>query len=84
MLITRSLKDKGIREYMVVGKVIKGLKVLIRLLLAGSLEHNNPLLMSTDETQVAHNSGYIEYLVFRIDVLYKHSHVGCLKACLSL
>lgn len=82
ILVARLLKDKGIREYIEAGKMIKELKVPIRLLLAGSVDHNNPSSMSADEIQAAHDNGYIEYLGFRTDVadLYKHSHVACLPS----
>lgn len=82
ILVARLLKDKGIREYIEAGKVIKELKVPIRLLLAGSVDHDNPSSMSTDEIQVAHDNGYIEYLGFRTDVadLYRKSHVACLPS----
>ncbi len=82
ILVARLLKDKGIREYIEAGKVIKERNVPIRLLLAGTVDHNNPSSMSTDEIQEAHDNGYIEYLGFRTDVadLYKHSHVACLPS----
>lgn len=82
ILVARLLKDKGIREYIEAGKVIKERNVPIRLLLAGSVDHNNPSSMSADEIQMAHHNGYIEYLGFRTDVadLYKHSHVACLPS----
>lgn len=82
ILVARLLKDKGIREYIAAGKEIKTLKVPIRLLLVGSVDHNNPSSMSTNEIQDAHDKGYIEYLGFRTDIaeLYKSSHIACLPS----
>lgn len=82
ILVARLLKDKGIREYIEAGKIIKERNIPVRLLLAGSVDHNNPSSMSTDEIQTANDNGYIEYLGFRTDVadLYKHSHVACLPS----
>ena len=82
ILVARLLKDKGIREYIEAGKIIKKLKVPVRLLLVGSVDHNNPSSMSINEIQDAHDNGYIEYLGFRTDIsdLYKKSHVACLPS----
>ncbi|EHQ15716.1 glycosyl transferase group 1 [Shewanella baltica OS183] len=82
ILVARLLKDKGIREYIEAGKMIKDLNLPIRLLLVGSVDNNNPSSMYNNDIQVAHESGYIEYLGFRVDIadLYKLSHVACLPS----
>ena len=82
VLVARLLKDKGIREYIEAGKLIKKRGVNAQLQLVGSIDDNNISSMSYLEVKRAHDQGYVDYLGQRNDIssIYKKSDVACLPS----
>jgi glycosyltransferase involved in cell wall biosynthesis len=82
VLVARLLKDKGIREYIEAGRLLKESNIRVCLVLAGSVDEGNPSSMSKQEIEEADRRGYVEYQGFRADVynLYKSSHIACLPS----
>lgn len=82
VLVARLLKDKGIREYIKAGELLKNIQPNVRLVLVGSTDVANPSSLSQDYIYEAHNNGFIDYLGQRSDVanIYKNSHVACLPS----
>ncbi|MEI8602899.1 glycosyltransferase [Shewanella sp. PP-Sp27a-2] len=82
VLVARLLKDKGIREYIEAGKIIKEHGVEITLKLVGSIDNDNSSTMQEDDIVEAHNLGYIQYLGHRSDIanIYRQSQIACLPS----
>ena len=82
IFVARLLKDKGVREYIDAGRILKELKVNARLLLVGSVDKSNPSSMSEEEISVANKNGYIEALGHRTDIAhcYQIAHIACLPS----
>ena len=82
VLVARLLKDKGVREYIEAGKLIKGLKKNIILQLAGGFDPGNPSAMTESEILSAHENGFIDYLGQRDDihVVYQNADIACLPS----
>lgn len=81
-MVCRLLKDKGVREYISAGKVLKGKGLSIQLQLVGSIDEGNISSLSAEELNDAISKKYIEYLGQRSDVasIYQQSHVACLPS----
>lgn len=82
VLVARLLKDKGIREYIQAGEILKNSHPEFRLVLVGSIDAGNPSSMVEDEIIEAHNKGFVDYLGQRSDVanIYQNAHVACLPS----
>jgi len=82
VLVARLLKDKGVREYIEAGKLLKRQALDIRLLLVGSIDGGNISSMTQAEIDQADSGGYIEYLGQRNDIaeIYQRANVACLPS----
>lgn len=82
IFVARLLKDKGVREYIEAGRILKELNVKVRLLLVGSVDNNNPSSMVDEDIEVANKKGFIEALGYRTDIAhcYQAAHIACLPS----
>ncbi len=80
--VCRLLKDKGVREYIEAGKILREKGVEVELLLVGSIDEQNPSSLSENEVLMADKDNNIRYLGFRndIDMIYAESSVACLPS----
>ena len=82
ILVARLLKDKGVREYIDAGRILKENDVPVELLLVGSTDPDNPSSMAVNEIELASNRGYVKVLGFRSDIAecYRSASVACLPS----
>lgn len=82
VLVARLLKDKGIREYIDAGRLLKERNVDVHLQLVGSVDPDNISSMRQVDIDLAHEEGHIEYLGKRNDIakIYQNAHVACLPS----
>lgn len=82
VLVARLLKDKGIAEYIEAGRILKENSVDVCLQLVGTIDAGNISSMSQCDIDIAHRSGFVEYLGYRADIqdIYSSAHVACLPS----
>ncbi|KJY78462.1 hypothetical protein TW78_02615 [Vibrio coralliilyticus] len=82
ILVARLLKDKGIREYIEAGRILKENNEGVELQLVGHTDLANPSSMTDDEIELAHNNNYIRYKGYRKDIAncYRKAHIACLPS----
>ncbi|NRB68594.1 MAG: glycosyltransferase family 4 protein [Vibrio sp.] len=82
ILVARLLKDKGIREYIEAGRILKESNEDVELQLIGKTDLANPSSMTDDEIELAHNNRYILYKGYRKDIAncYQEAHIACLPS----
>ena len=62
IMVSRLLKEKGVKEYVDASKIIKKEKSRVGCFLLGPVDIDNPSCISESEIQIWHNNGFIEYL----------------------
>lgn len=82
ILVARLLKDKGVREYIDAGRILKEREVPVELLLVGSIDPDNPSSMTDNDIQMASKNGYVKVLGFRSDIAecYRNADIACLPS----
>lgn len=82
ILVARLLKDKGVREYIDAGRILKEREVPVELLLVGSIDPANPTSMTDNEIELAAKNGYVKVLGFRSDIAecYRNADIACLPS----
>ncbi|EGR5587403.1 glycosyltransferase family 1 protein [Vibrio cholerae] len=82
ILVARLLKDKGVREYIDAGRILKEREVPVELLLVGSIDPENPSSMTDNDIQIASKNGYVKVLGFRSDIAecYRNADIACLPS----
>jgi glycosyltransferase involved in cell wall biosynthesis len=81
-VVSRMLKDKGIREVILAGKALKKLDKNIIIQLIGNCDKNNPSTLTSEELNDAQSAGYITWLGHRtdIDIIYQNSDIALLAS----
>ncbi|YCO03451.1 glycosyltransferase family 4 protein [Vibrio sp. VNB-15] len=82
IFVARLLKDKGVREYIDAGRILKEREVPVELLLVGSIDPANPSSMTDHEIELASKNGYVNVLGFRSDIAecYRNANIACLPS----
>jgi glycosyltransferase involved in cell wall biosynthesis len=81
-MVARLLKDKGVRELIKAGQILKQNKAPVQLLLVGDCDFSNPASMKKEDIQEAHDLGYINWLGFKNDIaeVYRNTDVAILPS----
>jgi glycosyltransferase involved in cell wall biosynthesis len=82
LLLARMLKDKGVGEYVEAAEILKGRGRIVRMLLVGSPDEQNPASIPVSLLEKWNASGVVEWLGQREDIvaLLAQSHIVCLPS----
>jgi glycosyltransferase involved in cell wall biosynthesis len=82
MMVSRLLKDKGVREFVAAARMAAGHPGGLRWLLVGSTDYGNPASVTDEEVSMWRREGAVEFLGERDDIvtLYEQSHIAVLPS----
>lgn len=82
IMVSRLLRDKGIREFIDAAKLVKARDNSVRFLLVGDVDDGNPTSLTADQLTELRNSRDVTWLGARTDVaeLLGASHIACLPS----
>lgn len=82
LLVGRMLRDKGVEEYVAAAQILKSRGRIVRMLLVGAPDDQNPASIPINRLEQWKASGVIEWLGHRDDVpeLLAKSHIVCLPS----
>ena len=82
IMVSRLLRDKGIREFIDAAKLVKARDNSVRFLLVGDVDDGNPTSLTADQLTELRNSRDVTWLGARTDIaeLLGASHIACLPS----
>ena len=82
IMVSRLLRDKGVREFIDAAKIVHGLRSSVEFLLVGDVDNGNPTSLTRHELNELSQSNSIKLLGARTDIaeLLASSHIACLPS----
>jgi len=82
LMVSRILRDKGVREFVEAARKIKSTHRGVRFELVGDRPAGNPAAISRDEFEAWQQEGIVDFLGFKDDIseAYRNAHIVCLPS----